>query len=151
MYNIWICWFSFRWHLLAGWTWLANLRQHIENGRTNFEGFFFSQLLCASLQTPTNVCFPSIWQGCYCSRKLSSMEVQFSKWFYSVKKVLGTFSYRYLWPTILQCDLMQKMAKNTQILKIANCAYIILAPELRNHPKYPKKLCTESWFAQNFE
>ena len=32
----------------------------------------------------------------------------------------------------------QKVAENTQILKIAKFAYIIWAPELRNHPKYPK-------------
>ena len=34
-----------------------------------------------------------IWQGLRCCRKLSSIEVRFSKWFQSVKKVFWTFSY----------------------------------------------------------
>ena len=29
----------------------------------------------------------SVWQGCYCSRKLSAMEVQFSKWFAHIQSL----------------------------------------------------------------
>ena len=61
-----------------------------------------------------------IWQGLRCCRKLSPMEVRFSKWFSSVKKCSEPF-LTYIYG--IQCDFMQKKVfENTLILIIAKFA-----------------------------
>ena len=133
-----ICWFSFRWHLLAGWTWLANLRRHIENRRTNFEGFFFSQLLCTSLQTPTNAMSVSLQYD-----KVASVPESWVRWrsnFQSgsrvLKKVLWTFSYQYLWPTMW--SHAENWLKTIEFWKLLNSLYN-LGSRAQKSPKIPQK------------
>ena len=61
-----------------------------------------------------------LWLSCRCSRKLSMVEGRFSKWFLSVKKgVLNLFLSISMAYNVISC---QKVAENTQILKIAKFA-----------------------------
>ena len=64
--------------------------------------------------------YSNIWLSCRCSRKLSMVEGRFSKWFKSVKKgVLNLFLSLSMAYNVISC---QKVAENTQILKIAKFA-----------------------------
>ena len=46
----------------------------------------------------TAIC--AIWRSLRCCRIWCAVEVQFSNWFYSVKKLLEPYSYVYLWHTM---------------------------------------------------
>ena len=42
----------------------------------------------------------AIWRSLSCCRIWCAVKVQFSNWFYTVKKLLETYSYVYLWHTM---------------------------------------------------